>query len=165
MIIFFKKYYQLLFENKLQLNDYRLQCFVPLKLQEGGYILCNVCVIPIIKKHTVQGFYFALTPLKEYANDFPTFNILKEKKKDTLLTYQINSMVVIDDLLTKKQSEIFDLILRGFSSTEIAKQIDKKKETVFSYNIRIKEKLIEFFEIDFENVVDAVKYYQNCFLN
>mgnify|MGYP001942747740 CR=1 FL=1 len=161
---FFKSYFQLLFENKLQLVEYRFQGFIPFKLAEEDYTLCNICIIPIITNHKVEGFYFTVTPLKNYRNEYPHFSVLKNRKEHKLMTYQLNRKVRISDILTKKQSDVFELILNGYSSTKIAEHLNKKKETVFSYNIRIKEKMTAFFEIDFETVVDSANYYKNCFL-
>ena len=161
---YFKNYFQLLFENKLLLAEYRFQGFIPIKLTEEDYTLSNICIIPIIMNHKVEGFYFTVTPLKGYRNEYPDFSVLKHRKEHKLMTYQLNKKVRISDLLTNKQSEVFELILNGYSSTKIALHLNKKKETVFSYNIRIKEKMTAFFEIDFDTVVDSANYYKNCFL-
>ncbi len=164
-INYFKKYYQFLFENKLQLNEYRLQGFIPVKLKKESYTLSVICIIPIINNQRVEGFYFTLTPLKKYCDQCPSFSILKERNEDKLLTYRINNSVTIGEQLTKKQSEVFDLILRGYTSAKIAQKLNKNRETVLDYNIRIKEKFISFFEIDFDSVIDAANYYKKCFLS
>mgnify|MGYP000712016805 CR=1 FL=1 len=161
---YFKNYFQLLFENKLLLAEFRFQGFIPLKLTEEDYTLSNICIIPIKTNHKVDGFYFTVTPFKKYRNEFPHFSVLKDRKEQKLMTYQLNKKVRISDLLTNKQSEVFELILNGYSSTKIAIHLGVKKETVFSYNIRIKDKMTAFFEIDFETVIDAANYYKNCFI-
>jgi len=164
-INYFKKYFQLFFENRLQLEDYRFKGFLPLKLKRENYYLSAICIIPIVKNHNIEGFYFTLTPLKIYCNECPSFSVLNTRKENKLMTYRLNKSVSIGNMLTKKQSDIFDLILKGYSSTKIADHLNKKKETVFSYNIRIKDKLTSFFEIEFDSVVDAANYYKKCFLS
>jgi len=150
-------------KNKTSNNNYRIQGFIPVELKRGSYYYTNICILPIVETDLV-GFHFTFTPLKPCHNEPIFLEVLHGRKKDHQFTNQIKSRVPVENIFTQKQADVFDLILLGYSSTKIAELLNKKKENVFRYNIRINEKLTSFFNIDFENVTEAVNYYKNCFI-
>ncbi|WP_330121388.1 hypothetical protein [Flavobacterium rakeshii] len=50
------------------------------------------------------------------------------------------------------------------TAEEIAQRQNKTKAAVYKLNRKILEKLNNFFELDFENVQQAVDYYCECFI-
>jgi len=143
-----------------------LQSLLPIKLKEDKYFLVNLCIVPEFKDGVIVNLFFIITPLKEYFNEVISFKVLKDRVKDKELTYHINSQVYpcIDDVFTAEQSEIFNFLLLGFSSSKVAQLLNKKKENIFKFYIRITERLASFFNIEFDNVKEATNYYRNCFL-
>ncbi|MDO5978128.1 hypothetical protein [Flavivirga spongiicola] len=163
---YFVDYFNVLIENKNKINisDCRFQSFLPVKLKQNKYFFANLCIIPEVQNNKIVELFFVITPLKEYQNEVLNFGILKGRKKDELLTNQINNQVYAENLFTKEQVEIFNLLVLGYSSSRISEILNKKKDNILKYNIRIKDKLASFFNIDFNNVKEAANYYKKCFL-
>ena len=167
-IEYFTQYFNTLLDKggNTKLCECRLQTLLPMKLKDDMYFFVNLCIIPEFQEDKIVDLFFIITPLKEYQNEIISFRVLKGRKKNKELSYKLNSQsyVCIEDVLTTEQSEVFNFLLLGFSSSKIAKLLDKKKENIFKYNIRITERLASFFNIEFDNVKEASIYYKNCFL-
>lgn len=167
-VSFFTCYFNTIINNKTNdcKEECRLQSLLPIKLKKDKYYYVNLCVDPVFKDGVVVNLFFIITPLKEYLNEVINFNIFNNRVKNEELTYQINNQVypIIERVLTGTQSEIFNFLLLGFSSSKIAKILNKKKENIFKYYIRITKRLSSFFNIEFDNVKEATNYYRTCFL-
>jgi len=161
-IEYFIEYFSILIEKK---HDCRFQSFLPIKLKQDKYFFVNLCIIPELQDNKIVELCFVITPLKEYQDEVLDFRILNGRKKNKLLTHQINNKVYAENLFTNEQREVFNLLVLGYSSNKIAEILNKKKENIFKYNIRINDKLTSFFNIDFNNVKEATVYYKKCFLS
>lgn len=160
----------LFFQNisSLQINssfiNYSLQSFLPLKLDNEKYSYVGLYIIPEIVNNRIEGLYFTIIPLKEYNNEIITVNVLRDFTKDDYFTKRIKNTIPITDILTKDQLKVFSLLVRGYSSTRIASLLNKKPDNILKYNLRINDRLSNFFDIRFNTVREASSYYKNCFL-
>jgi hypothetical protein len=165
-IDFFASYVNFLIENmdKDSIVKYTLQSFLPIKLKYNEYFFTALYVIPEFENKEVIGLCFILLPLKEYNNEVISIKILKDFEKNNRITSILWGEIQLEKILTEEQTKIAQLLLNHYSSKEIAVKLNKKHDNILKYNIRIKDRLSTFFNIEFDNAKDAVNYYKSCFL-
>lgn len=156
---------------KLCAKDYRycsvycLQFFLPIKLNfDDEYTYSVVHIIPGNRSKVVDEFCFVVMPIKEYENEALTVNIMKNHTRNLVLTEYIKRSVdAPENILTAKQLMVFKGLEEGLPSKVIAGYLGLDQNTILKYNIRIKDKLSDFFEVSFPTAMDAVDYYKKCF--
>jgi len=167
--IYFTDYFSLFIQfltentNKELDSKFTLQLFLPFKNKKGKYIFDALYIFPEILDNKIIELYFIILPLKVYKGEVITINILKNFKKDNYITSKIRNKIQLENVLTKEQIKIADLLHIGYSSKEIAIKLEKKLDNILKYNIRIKERLSSFFDTDFSSAKIAVDYYKNFF--
>ena len=72
-------------------------------------------------------------------------------------------MAGIYPILTKLQGKIFDQILKGYNTDQIGIKLNKPQKIINNYKEKIKNRLSNFFQIEFENIEKAKDYYEKCF--
>ena len=140
-----------------------LRGFFPIQNSKIAYDYTYLMAIPEMKNGNIAELYLMLMPLKEYRLEPISVFVARGQKKDQFITNEIKSQIELSLSLTKEQGKIFQLISKGYTSNEIAGQLNKKLNNVLKFNIRINSKLSEYFDMPFNNVKEAVNYYMDCF--
>jgi len=164
-IEYFASYIQFLTENinKNSNSEYSLQSFLPIKLKKDEYYFVTLYIIPEVVDYKIVELYFILLPLKVYNNEIIIVNVLKDFKNDYCNTCRVRNRIQLEDILTEEQTKIANLIWNGYSSKKIADKLNKKHNNILKYNIRIKDRLSDFFNVKFDNAKEAIYYCKSCF--
>ncbi|MCX2681871.1 hypothetical protein OOZ15_18100 [Galbibacter sp. EGI 63066] len=157
--------------NTLGVNNRAGQClqfFMPLALDYGQahyYVALYIC--PINNGLLYEDFYYVAIPLKKYESESVLFSVLVDMKRNSEITKLVRDKCAgtpyINNILTRKQITVFNLIMENYSSRDIAKMLGKSHSSILKYNIRISSLISDFFEKPFNTVYDAVAYYKKCF--
>lgn len=163
----FLNYIQFLKEQDEHAAEITFQGFFPVRLHHDEYFYCTLNIVPGFENHKVSELNFYLIPLKEYNNEVVSYKVLfgKDRRRSTVKKTLGNEMDLMKQILTPDQISIFQLVMLGYSSSRIASVLKKKRNNVLKYNIRIKERLSNFFDIEFDTVSEAAKYYKSCFIH
>lgn len=152
------------------ISEYGLRLFVPIYLdyEELTYSIVQVqSMLGSCKQVTVV--YITIIPLKEYDGEKIFFKTLKNDKRDEVarmfIVNNVNGYSIIGKVLTDRQLNIFKYACQGYSSNDIAKKLNTTKNNILKFNIRIKDSLSSFFEIEFESLQDTVNFYKSLFQN
>lgn len=148
------------------MEDSYIQTILPVKLNKREETLVTLYIIPKVDYKSIVELSFFAIPLKKYRKEALSINILKngrvKKGATTHLKRKITSQT---EIFTKEQLVVFNLLLKGYSSANIARFLDKKQKNVLRFNIRINYKLSCFFDINFNTINDAISYYKECFID
>lgn len=144
-------------------RNHSLRSFLPYRVNSKEYHYVTLHVVPQWRSQRITELYFVLIPLKKYDEEIISMCALTHRKKDLALTKEIRRLTQVEKILTKEQNEVFECILKGLTSREIALALNKKHDNILKFNVRITARLSTFFEMGFESVKEAADYYRNCF--
>ena len=133
-------------------------------LNYNEYYLFSLYTFPIFKDNQICQWYFIALPLKKYDNENLSIQILNNFQKNGIATSQVKKKVAPFNPLTEEQYEIFKFLLQSYPSDKIAEKLNKKRNNVLKYYLRINTRLSSYFDINFATVKDAVEYYKKAFL-
>jgi len=145
------------------INGYCLQMSLPIRL-ENNLWKSLIYIKPCVYEGVVVELDFVLIPIKKYDNEPISSYVLVNSKINKMATSNVKGKIKLKNLLTKEQKMIFKLLLRGYNSGKIARELGKTQNNVLKFNIRITSTLSDFFDYEFESVQDAVTHYEKCFL-
>jgi hypothetical protein len=150
--------------NKIFFNGLPIsfQILLPLKLSKEYYYVKQT-IIPLFEKEKLTSLRFINIPIKKYNGELYHLECFINSEYSKKYSTYIKQNITPPQIFTKEQKRAVDLIKQGFTASQIADMQKKTKAGVYKLNRKILEKLIDFFEIEFENVNKAVRYYYECF--
>lgn len=148
-----------------QSSNYYMEMVLPINLNYTGFTYCLLKIIPKTIEDKVKDFAFVLTPIKEYNNEAINMHICNNKKKCDKATRFVKNRILMNSLFTNWQEKVLFYLLKeeGISTTHIASFFNKD---VIKINIcieLIKNRLSNFFDINFTSIDQAISYYEKCF--
>lgn len=139
------------------------QILLPMRLSKTQYYYVKQTIIPKFSGNQLYGLQFINIPIKLYDKEYYAIEVYNNGEFDPLLSAFMQEKVEIPELFTGEQLSTVNLIVRGLTSSEIARERFKTKAAVYKLNRKIIEKISEYFDMDFSNVNEAVHFYFNCF--
>lgn len=155
--------YIVLNSNEISNSKISIKFLMPLKLNVEEYIYSGLYLIPVFENSHIIGFQFIIIPIKKFEKEYLSFNVYSEKLRDSKLLDEKLFSVTPPKLFTDKQKLIVHYIEKGHHSSSIANILNLKTETIYKMNIRIKNILSDFFDIEFIDSKEAINYYKRCF--
>ncbi|RAV27459.1 hypothetical protein [Sinomicrobium soli] len=144
-------------------KNMQLQMLIPMKLDGGDYYYVKQTVFPKKKNRRLYALQLVNIPIKKYEKDFYKLEVLTSGMPDHLKTSYIKRRMAIHNLFSREQVRTISLIQEGLTSGEIAEKLNKTKAAAYKLNRRILEKISDCFEIEFDNVYQAVNFYMHCY--
>lgn len=140
----------------------RLQLLLPMRLLHGNYYYVKQTVVPKILNKKLYALQFVNIPIKLYEVESYKLEVLTGTQVDKIKTSYIKDRMEPDGFFSMEQIKTTELIYQGFTSGEIAAKLNKTR-AAYKLNRKILEKISDFFEMEFDNVCQAVSFYGHCF--
>ena len=141
----------------------QLHLLIPMRLLEDQYFYVKQTISPKLKGNKLVAIQIVNISIKRYEEE--NYNIMMHThgRVDWALTKIIKRKMAPPSFFSIEQKKTIELICEGYTSGEIAFKLNKTKAAVYKLNRKILEKISNYFEIEFNNVHQAVTFYTNCF--
>ena len=152
-------------KNKGFFNNNRYVSFkIPFKLEGNSFKSSKLTIKPIFTNHVLSSFILIINPIEEYSAkhtlNLEVFNNGVLEQAESFMFRNCIQEPICD--FTNEQQKTLDLIEEGCNCCEISELLSKSKHATFKINRRITEKISEFYNLDFKDIYEAVKFYKNC---
>lgn len=145
-------------------KNLRFQVLLPIRLSDKCYYhYVKQTITPRFIDSRLYALQFVNIPIKCYSTESYTIEVFNNEELDAALTAGIIKKMDIPQLFTEEQINAVKLIYKGLTSNEIAEIQFKTRAAVYKLNRKILERVSDYFDMSFNNVYDAVRFYSDCF--